>query len=353
MDTILFETIQLGNLKLQNRLVMAPLTRCRCDAGRVPNAMMAEYYAQRASAGLIIGEATSINARGVGYPDTPGLWSDEQVEGWKLITEAVHAKGGAMVAQLWHVGRISHSCYLDGKLPVAPSAIAPAGRVSIIRPETPYEVPQPLTIEEIEATLTDYRIAAENAKRAGFDGVEIHGANGYLPEQFLHSSSNHRDDEYGGSLENRARFMLGAIDAALSVWDAGNVGLHVSPQGDEHDTGDSSASVTYAHVASECKKRGLAFIFVRESQSYDKKRILPVIKENFGHGVIANQNLDRKSAEQLISENEADAVSYGRTYIANPDLLERFKQNADLNEPDPSTFYGQGPKGYTDYSKIS
>ena len=352
MNTTLFEKIDLGNLVLRNRIVMSPLTRCRCDAGRVPNAMMAEYYAQRSTAGMIIGEATSINARGVGYPDTPGLWSDEQVEGWKLITKAVHAKGGTILAQLWHVGRISHSSYLGGKLPVAPSPIAPAGHVSLVRPESTYEVPQPLTIPEIEAILEDYRIAAENAKRAGFDGVEIHGANGYLPEQFLHSSSNHREDSYGGSLENRARFMLGAIDAALSVWDAGNVGLHVSPQGDAHDTGDSSPSETYAFIASECKKRGLAFMFVRESQSYDN-RILPVIKKNFGHGVIANQDLDKELAERLISSNEADAVSFGRTFIANPDLVERFQMNAELNDPDPNTFYGQGPKGYTDYPKIS
>ncbi len=347
----LFESIQFGNFVLKNRIVMAPLTRCRCDVGRVPNAMMAEYYAQRASAGMILGEATSVNARGVGYPDTPGLWSKEQVEGWKLITDAVHARGGIIIAQLWHVGRVSHSSYLNGELPVAPSAIAPAGRVSIIRPETNYEVPHPLTISEIEEILNDYKIAAENAKLAGFDGVEIHGANGYLPEQFLHSSSNHRDDVYGGSLENRARFMLGTIDAALTVWDAGNVGLHVSPQGDAHDTGDSSPSDTYTYIASECKKRGLAFIFVRESQSY-KHRVLPVIKQNFGHGVIANQDLDRESAEKLISAEEADAVSFGRTYIANPDLVERLQKDAELNEPDPNTFYAQGSKGYTDYPSL-
>ncbi|MGJ8657106.1 MAG: alkene reductase [Akkermansiaceae bacterium] len=348
MKHTLFDPIKLGNLELSNRIIMAPLTRCRADEGRVPNAMMAEYYGQRASAGLILAEATAISAGGVGYPDTPGLWSDEQVEGWRLVTEAVHSKGGKIVAQLWHVGRISHSSYLNGELPVAPSAIAPDGHVSLVRPKQNYEVPRPLLLDEIEVILEDYRIAAENAKRAGFDGVEIHGANGYLPEQFLHSSSNTRDDIYGGSLENRARFMLGAIDAALSVWDAGNVGLHVSPQGDEHDTGDSDASETYAYIANECKKRGMAFIFVRESQEYEN-RILPVIHENFGYGVIANQQLTLESAQKLVAGNKAEAISYGQLYIANPDLVERLKVGAALNVPDPSTFYGQGPVGYTDY----
>lgn len=351
MKKTLFDTINLGNLELKNRVIMAPLTRCRADAGRVPNTMMAEYYGQRAGAGLILAEATAIIAGGVGYPDTPGIWSDEQVEGWRLITDAVHAKGGKIVSQLWHVGRVSHSSYLNGELPVAPSAIAPDGHVSLVRPKQSYEVPRALLLDEIEVILEDYRIAAENAKRAGFDGVEIHGANGYLPEQFLHSSSNTRGDLYGGSLENRARFMLGAIDAALSVWDAGSVGLHVSPQGDEHDTGDDAASETYAYIASECKKRGMAFIFVRESQDYEE-RILPVIHENFGHGVIANQQLTRESAERLVMDDEAEAISFGQLYIANPDLVERLKANVDLNTPDPSTFYGQGAVGYTDYPLV-
>ncbi len=348
MKKTLFESIKLGNLELKNRIVMAPLTRCRADAGRVPSAMMAEYYGQRASAGLILAEATAISAGGVGYPDTPGLWSDEQVEGWKQITEVVHAKGGKIVAQLWHVGRVSHSSYLNGELPVAPSAIAPDGRVSLVRPEQGYEVPRVLLLDEIEVILDDYRIAAENAKRAGFDGVELHGANGYLPEQFLHSSSNTRDDLYGGSLENRSRFMLGALDALLSVWDAGNVGLHVSPQGDAHDTGDSNARETYTYIASECKRRGIGFIFVRESQDYEE-RILPVIHENFGHGVIANQQLTLESAEKLVVGNEAEAISYGQLYIANPDLVERLRAKADLNTPDPKSFYGHGAEGYIDY----
>lgn len=351
MKSALFKPISIGNIAIQNRLVMAPLTRCRCDEGRVPNRMMAEYYAQRADAGLIIGEATSVCSSGVGYPNTPGLWNDEQVTGWKLITDAVHAKGGKIVAQLWHVGRVSHSSYLNGDLPVAPSAIAPDGHVSLVVPQQAFEVPRALGISEIEEIINAYKIAAQNAKRAGFDGVEIHGANGYLPEQFLHSSSNSREDEYGGSIENRAKFLFKAVDAALTVWDAGNVGLHVSPQGDAHDTGDATPRETYAYVASECKTRGLAFIFIRESQD-DENRIAPVIKENFGGSVIANQELTLELASEIVGGGEVAAVSFGKAYIANPDLVERFKLNEGLNAPEPDTFYGGGSEGYTDYPFI-
>ena len=222
----LFEPIKMGELSLKNRVVMAPLTRCRASEGRVPNALMAEYYAQRASAGLIITEATSVTPMGVGYPDTPGIWSDEQVAGWKLITDAVHQAGGTIVMQLWHVGRISDPSYLNGELPVAPSAIAAEGHVSLIRPMKPYVVPRALELEELPAIIEAYRKGAENAKKAGFDGVEIHAANGYLLDQFLQSTTNRRTDEYGGVIENRARLLLEATDAAISVWGAGRVGVH-------------------------------------------------------------------------------------------------------------------------------
>lgn len=346
--SILQQEIQLGAFTLRNHLVMAPLTRCRASEGRVPNDLMAEYYAQRSSAGLILSEATSINPMGVGYPDTPGLWSQEQVEGWKKVTAAIHAKGGLILAQLWHVGRISDPSYLDGETPVAPSAIAPEGHVSLIRPKKAFVTPRALTIEEIKATIEDYRTAAEHAKQAGFDGVELHGANGYLPEQFLHSSTNHRTDEYGGSIENRAKFMLEALDALISVWGADRVGLHLSPQGDAHDAGDATPLETYTYLAEQCKQRGIAFIFLREDIKANK-RLTPAIKETFGNGIIANQELTKVQAENLIQTGTADAVAFGRLFIANPDLPERFAKNAALNEPHPETFYAQGPEGYTDY----
>jgi len=346
--SILQQPIQLGAFELKNRLVMAPLTRCRASEGRVPNELMAEYYAQRASAGLILSEATSVNPMGVGYPDTPGLWSAEQVEGWKKVTSAVHENDGLILAQLWHVGRISDPSYLNGELPVAPSAIAPDGHVSLIRPQKPFVTPRALTVDEIQATIDDYRIAAEHAKEAGFDGVELHGANGYLPEQFLHSSTNHRTDEYGGPIENRARFLLEALDALISVWGAERVGLHLSPQGDAHDAGDATPLETYTYLADQCRQRGIAFIFLREDLNA-AKRLTPVIKEAYGNGVIANQELDKSQAEKLIESGVADAVSFGRWFIANPDLPERFAKDAALNDADPNTFYGGGREGYTDY----
>jgi 2,4-dienoyl-CoA reductase-like NADH-dependent reductase (Old Yellow Enzyme family) len=221
------DPIHIGAWNLRNRIVMAPLTRCRCSDGRVPNELMAEYYRQRSGAGMIISEATSISAMGVGYPDTPGIWSDEQVEGWKSITNAVHEQGGTILLQLWHVGRISDPSYLDGKLPVAPSAIAADGHVSLIRPKKEFVTPRALELEEIPGIVADYRKGAENAKAAGFDGVELHGANGYLLDQFLQDTTNKRTDVYGGSIENRARLMFEAVDAAISVWGADRVGLHL------------------------------------------------------------------------------------------------------------------------------
>ncbi|BCU79016.1 alkene reductase [Luteolibacter sp. LG18] len=348
----LLSPVRIGAWDLANRLVMAPLTRCRASEGRVPNAMMAEYYRQRASAGLILTEATSINPLGVGYPDTPGIWSQEQVEGWKLVTDAVHEAGGKIILQLWHVGRISDPVYLDGELPVAPSAIAPSGHVSLIRPMKPFVTPRALTIEEIHGIIGDYRRAAENAKAAGFDGVEIHGANGYLPDQFLQSGTNHRTDEYGGSVENRARFMLEAVDAAISVWGADRVGLHLAPQGDSHDMHDEDPAATFGYVAREASKRGLAFLFIREGLDVAKP-VGPVIREAFTGTYIANQQLTRESAEEALSSGLADAVSFGREFIANPDLPRRFALGAPLNEQHPETFYAPGPQGYTDYPALA
>ena len=326
---------------------MAPLTRCRASAGRVPNAMMAEYYAQRASAGLIISEATSVSPMGVGYPNTPGIWSDAQVEGWKLVTDAVHAAGGRIILQLWHVGRISDPIYLDGKLPVAPSAVAADMHVSILRPKKAFVTPRVLEIEEIPAIIETFRKGAENAKKAGFDGVEIHGANGYLPDQFLQDSTNKRTDEYGGPIENRARLMLEIVDAVTSVWSADRVGLHLAPRSDEHDMGDSDPETTFQYIAREAGKRQLAFLFARESKA--QPRIGLLMKKAFSGSFITNQQLTQQDGEEMIQAGEADAVSWGKLFIANPDLPERFAHGAELNEPKPKTFYGEGPVGYTDY----
>lgn len=346
----LFDPIQIGDLQLNNRIIMAPLTRCRADAGRMPNALMAEYYVQRASAGLIISEATSVTPMGVGYPDTPGIWSDEQVRGWSNITQAVHANGGKIVLQLWHVGRISHPLYLNGELPVAPSAIKPAGHVSLVRPITEYVTPRALETEEIADVVEAYRQGAENALAAGFDGVEIHGANGYLLDQFLQSSTNQRTDHYGGSLENRARLLLEVTDAAIAVWGAGRVGVHLAPRADSHDMGDADRAETFGYVARELGKRRIAFICAREKADDDS--LAPQLKKEFGGAFIANERFDKAQAEAWLAAGKADAVAFGVPFIANPDLPERLEQDAELNEAQAQTFYSAGPVGYIDYPRL-
>lgn len=375
-ESPLFQPLRLGAWEMRNRIVLAPLTRCRASAGRVPNALMAEYYAQRAGAGLILSEATSVSPQGVGYPDTPGIWSDEQVKGWRHVTDAVHQEGGIILLQLWHVGRISDPVYLDGALPVAPSAVRPEGTVSLIRPRKEFVTPRALELEEIPGIVADYRRAAENAQRAGFDGVEIHGANGYLPDQFQQDSTNRREDRYGGSIENRARFLLEVVDAAVDVWGPERVGLHLSPRCDAHDMGDSDPAATFTYVAEEAGRRRLAFLFIREGvvfptadggpgeapseevqlEALREERLMPRMRQSFGGPVIANMNLTPFVAEQLIRRNEADAASWGRLFIANPDLPARLAQGAPLNTPHPETFYAPGSpdpaKGYTDYPRL-
>ncbi|HET6390151.1 alkene reductase [Hyphomicrobium sp.] len=347
----LFDPLQAGAFRLKNRVVLAPLTRCRASEGRVPNDLMREYYVQRASAGLMLSEATSVTPMGVGYPDTPGIWSDEQVEGWKRITDAVHAAGGTILLQLWHVGRISDPIYLNGELPVAPSAIAAQGHVSLVRPKRDFVVPRALELDEIPGVIADYRRGAENAKRAGFDGVEVHGANGYLLDQFLQDSTNKRTDAYGGPIENRARLMLEVVDACIEVWGADRVGLHLAPRADSHSMGDSDRLGTFSYVAREVGKRKIAFICSREYQADDW--IGPELKKAFGGVYIANEKFTKESAEAVISSGAVDAVAFGKEFIANPDLPERFKLNAPLNKQDPATFYGGGAKGYTDYPVLS
>jgi len=348
--TTIFDPIKLGDLELANRIIMAPLTRCRADEGRVPNAMMAEYYVQRASAGLIITEATSVTEMGVGYPDTPGIWSNDQVRGWSNITKAVHGVGGKIVLQLWHVGRISHPMYLNGEAPVAPSAIAAKGHVSLVRPEANYPTPRALELAEIADIVDAYRTGAENAKAAGFDGVEIHGANGYLLDQFLQSSTNSRTDQYGGSVENRARLMLEVTDAVLEVWDAGRVGMHLAPRADAHDMGDDNLAETFTYVATELGKRKIAFLCSRERELDDS--LGPRLKQAFGGAYIANEKFTKDSANAWLAAGKADAVAWGVPFIANPDLPARLAKGAALNEPHPETFYAKGPVGYIDYPAL-
>jgi 2,4-dienoyl-CoA reductase-like NADH-dependent reductase (Old Yellow Enzyme family) len=343
----LLDPVRIGAWNLPNCIVMAPLTRARAGAQRIPNALMAEYYRQRASAGLILSEATSVTPMGVGYADTPGIWSTEQVNGWKLITEAVHQAGGRILLQLWHVGRISDPLFLNGALPVAPSAIPAAGHVSLVRPLKPFVTPRALDLDEIPGVIAAYRQGAENARQAGFDGIEIHGANGYLLDQFLQDKTNHRQDAYGGPVENRARLMLEVADAVIGVWGPDRVGMHLAPRGDAHDMGDSNPLATFSYVARELGKRGLAFLCVRESLG--ERRIGPQLKAAFGGSCIANEKFTQATASQVLAAGEADAVAFGVPFLANPDLPERFRRNAPLNPPDQSTFYAPGPKGYTDY----
>lgn len=346
----LFDPIRLGAIEAPNRIIMAPLTRSRATPDRVPTPMMRDYYVQRASAGLILSEATSVTPMGVGYANTPGIWSEAQVEAWKMITDAVHAAGGRIMLQLWHVGRISDPIFLDGALPVAPSAIQPAGHVSLVRPQRPYVTPRALETDEIPGIVAAYRRGAENAQRAGFDGVEIHGANGYLLDQFLQDSTNRRTDEYGGPVENRARLMLEVTDAAIGVWGADRVGMHLAPRADSHDMGDSDRLATFGYVARELGRRKIAFLFAREHEAPD--RIGPQLRAAFGGPFIANERFSPEQAAADLAEGRADAISFGLKFIANPDLPERLRLGAPLNEVNRDTLYAGGAEGYVDYPAL-
>jgi len=349
MPTLL-DPIRIGALDLPNRVLMAPLTRTRASEGRVPNKLMRDYYVQRASAGLILTEATSVTPMGVGYPDTPGIWSREQVAGWREITRAVHGAGGRIFLQLWHVGRISDPIYLDGELPVAPSAIAPSGTVSLVRPQKSYVVPRALETDEVPGIVEEFRRGAENALLSGFDGVEIHGANGYLLDQFLQDGSNKRTDQYGGPVENRARLMLEVTDAVVSVWGADRVGMHLNLRSDSHSVSDSDPIATFGYVARELDARKIAFVVGRES--LEEPRIAPVVRSSYRGVFVANDRLTRESAEDLVASGEADAVAFGKLFIANPDLPARFAANAPLNAWNSATFYAKGAEGYTDYPSM-
>lgn len=349
----LLQPIQMGQLQLKNRIVMSPLTRSRATGAdeRTPNSLMKEYYVQRATAGMIISEATSVTPMGVGYAHTPGIWSEEQVSAWKQITDAVHAAGSTMLLQLWHVGRISHPLFLNGETPVSASAVTPAGRVSLVRPHTNYITPRALELSEIPTVIEAYRKGSENAKRAGFDGVELHGANGYLLDQFLQDSVNQRTDNYGGSIENRARLMLEATDAAISVWGAGRVGMHLAPRGDAHSMGDTNPLKTFGYIAEQLKKRKIAFLCIREYEGPNS--ITANLKRIFVGPMIGNEKFTFASAEQAIARADIDAVAFGKDFIANPDLVLRYEKDAFLNPFDATTFYAGGSKGYTDYPYLA
>ena len=360
--TSLFEPLSVGDQKLANRVVMAPLTRMRASVpGDVPNDLMVEYYRQRAGAGLIISEGTQISPIGKGYMDTPGIYSAEQVAGWTRVTDAVHAEGGLMAAQLWHVGRVSHESFHDGALPVSATADPFRNRTTVRGPDgDPQRVdcptPRALSVDEIAETVDDYRRAAENARAAGFDLVELHGAHGYLLHQFLSTASNRRDDEYGGSLENRARIVLEAVDAVIGSWDPARVGIRISPFGSFNGLEDNDADMAL-YLASEFANRGLGFIHLSEPDWAGG----PVVQDDFRRqlrdaydGVIIGAgNYDQAKAERLLGADLIDAAAFGRSFIANPDLPERLRVGAELNPPNPVTFYGGGESGYTDYPALS
>ncbi len=353
--TTLFSPIQLGPYALQNRMAMAPMTRNRAGAGNVPQALNAEYYAQRASAGLIITEGAQIAADAVGYPATPGIHSAEQIEGWKHVTDAVHAKGGHIFLQLWHCGRVSHSSMLpDGKLPVAPSAIKPSGQTFTTQGMQDYTIPHALTLAEIPSIIEQFRKAAKNSLDAGFDGVEIHGANGYLLDQFLRDGSNKREDAYGDTVSKRARLMLEVTDAVCKVWGGNRVGIRLSPLQPFNDMYDSQPEETFSHVVKELNRFGLAYLHITEmgkdspgaaGHAFDLGKLRKIWKGVY----MTNGGYDLVRANAALAKGEADMVSFGVPFIANPDLPTRLAKGAPLNTADQATFYGGNEMGYTDY----
>ena len=348
----LFSPVKIGDLTLSNRIMMAPLTRNRAREGNVPQAMNVEYYRQRATAGLIITEASQVSPQGEGYPATPGIYSAEQIAGWRKVTQAVHDKGGHIFIQLWHVGRISHpSMQPNGDLPVAPSAIKPEGDAITYEGYQAFVEPRALERDEIKQIVDQYRIAAENAQDAGFDGIEIHAANGYLIDQFLRDGSNQRVDEYGGSLENRTRFLNEVMHAVAKVWKPSRIGVRISPENTFNSIQDSDPKTTFNYVTEQLAGYGLAYLHVLEGDMVTGARNVDYrkIKDLFGGHYMANMAYTLERAQKVIADGDADSVAFGSLYIANPDLVARFKQDAPLNTPDPDTFYGGDEHGYIDY----
>ncbi|MCC5797502.1 MAG: alkene reductase [Methylophaga sp.] len=351
----LLSPIKIGDLTLKNRLVMAPLTRNRAGEGLVPTEMNVTYYRQRASAGLIISEGAQIADDALGYPLTPGIHSEAQIAGWKKVTDAVHAENGLIFVQLWHCGRVSHSSMLpNGQLPYAPSAIKPAGEVFTYQGMKPYETPHELTVEQISQIIKQYRHAARCAKLAGFDGVEIHGANGYLLDQFLRDGTNKRDDQYGGSIENRARLLMEVTEAVCEIWDSQRVGVRLSPLQPFNDLYDSNPERTFSYTVDALNKFNLGYLHITEMGAETPGVAGPYfditqLRQLWNGVYMTNSNYDFVSGNEALAERKADLISFGKLFIANPDLPQRFAASAPLNEADPDSFYGGDEKGYIDY----
>lgn len=353
-DIDLFSPVKLGPYTLANRMVMAPMTRLRAIES-IPNSLMTEYYAQRASAGLIVTECTMVSPLSLGYMNCPGIYSSEQVAGWRLVTDAVHEKGGRIFLQLWHCGRISHPSLLGGELPVAPSAIAPVGELHTPVGKVPMETPRALETPEIAEIIEQFRKGAENAIAAGFDGVELHGAFGYLIDQFLQDGTNQRTDEYGGSIENRARFVLEVVEAVASVWGADRVGIKLSPSNTFYGMYDSNPKATFGYVIDALNSFNLGYLHLMEPNETDLASrdvlnpITPIFRPIYKGTLITNGGYDHPKGDSILASKGADLVSFGKLFLANPDLPKRFEVNAALNTPDPKTFYAPDAKGYTDY----
>ena len=356
-NTDLFSPIRLGDLTLSNRMVMAPLTRNRAAMpGNVPQAMNVAYYKQRSSAGLIISEAAQVSPEGIGYPATPGIHSAEQVQGWRAVNDAVHAQGGRMFVQLWYCGRISHPDLLpDNRQPVCASAIKPEGDAATYEGPKPFVEPRALRTDEMTGIVDQYRQAAKHAAEAGFDGVEIHSANGYLLDQFLRDGTNRRDDMYGGPLENRARLLMEVLSAVLEVWEPSRVGVRISPDNSFNDIRDSGPQATFNYVARALSGKGLGYLHVVEGDMMGGESSVDYrqIRDHFDGRYMANCGYDKARAQAAIAGGDADMVSFGQLFLANPDLVQRFKTDAELNTPDPDTFYGGDEKGYTDYPALA
>lgn len=354
----LFEAFNLGSYQLSNRIVLAPMTRSRAGQSRVPNALMAEYYAQRADAGLLISEATSISIQGLGWNESPGIYTDEQSNAWQLTTKAVHNKGSKIFLQLWHCGRASHTNFHpEVGLPVAPSAFKINGdSIHTPKGKQPYEVPRALTTEEVKQIVLDYQAAAKRAKAAGFDGVEIHGANGYLIDEFLQSKTNQRTDEYGGTKENNTRFLLEIVDAVKQVWDANKIGVRISPNGAFNDMGSPDYREQFLYVAEELAKHDLAYLHIMDGLEFGFHALgdpmtLAEFKVVYPGCIIGNTGYSKELAEQRLQAGDADLIAFGRPFISNPDLVVRFQQNLELNPgADMDVWYtNTGAKGYTDF----
>jgi N-ethylmaleimide reductase len=348
----LLAPFQLGPNQLANRLVMAPMTRNRADDRDAPHALTALYYGQRATAGLIVTEATQISPQGKGYPGTPGIHSAAQIEGWRSVAQAVHAKGGRIFLQLWHVGRISHPILQpDGALPVAPSAILPSGTLYAGNTALPFVTPRALAVREISEIVAQYGQAARNARHAGFDGVEIHAGHGYLIDQFLRDGSNHRTDAYGGSIEKRSRFLLEVVQAVATAWTSDRVGVRLSPVNPFNDMSDSAPQAHFAYVARALNGLGLAYLHAAETP--DIPFDWPAFRRSYTGTYIANAGYDLAKAQAAVSDGHADLVAFGAPFLANPDLVDRFRLGATLNSPVRASFYGGDQRGYTDYPSMS